>query len=89
MRRSSRIWRRAIATLVAGVAALAPLGAQPRKPISIVELAEVQRILSPALSPDGRTLAYMLSRADWRSGRLIWKLWRQDTGGGAYVRRDR
>jgi dipeptidyl aminopeptidase/acylaminoacyl peptidase len=85
MRRSSGIRRRAIATLAAGVAALAPLDAQPRKPISIVELAEVPRILSPALSPDGRMLAYMLSRADWRAGRLIWNLWRQDTGGGAPV----
>ena len=73
----------ALATLVAGVAALAPLGAQAPKPISIVELAELSRILSPALSPDGRTLAYMLSRADWKQGRLVWHLWRQDTGGGA------
>ena len=68
-----------------GIAALATLGAQSRKPISIVELAEVPRILSPALSPDGRSLAYMLSRADWQSGRLIWHLWRQDVGGGAPV----
>ena len=42
--------------------------AQSRKPISLVELAEVPRILSPALSPDGRSLAYMLSRADWKIG---------------------
>jgi dipeptidyl aminopeptidase/acylaminoacyl peptidase len=74
-----------IATLVAGVAALAPLGAQAPRPISIVELAELPRIFSPALSPDGRTLVYMLSRSDWKSGRLIWHLWRQEIGGGAPV----
>ena len=81
-RRTRRI---AIATLVAGIAALATPGAQSRKPISIVELAEIPRILSPTLSPDGRSLAYMLSRADWRSSRLIWHLWRQEVGGGAPV----
>jgi len=74
-----------IATLVAGVAVLTPLGAQSPKAISIVELAELPRILSPALSPDGRTLVYMLSGADWKSGRLIWHLWKQDVGGGAPV----
>ena len=35
---------------------------------SIIDLAELPRILSPPLSPDGRSLAYMLSRADWKIG---------------------
>ena len=82
---SVKIWRTSVAVMLAGIAALATPGAQSRKPISIVELAEVPRILSPTLSPDGRSLAYMLSRADWRSGRLIWHLWRQEVGGGAPV----
>jgi dipeptidyl aminopeptidase/acylaminoacyl peptidase len=79
-----RRWVFAIA--VAAVAALAPLGAQARKTISIVELAELSRVAAPALSPDGRTLAYMLSRSDWKSGRLIWHLWKQEVGGGAPAR---
>jgi dipeptidyl aminopeptidase/acylaminoacyl peptidase len=85
MKVPSRLIRGVVATLAAGASALAPLGAQARKPISIVELAEVPRIFSPTLSPDGRSLAYMLSRADWRSGRLLWHLWRQNVGGGPPV----
>jgi dipeptidyl aminopeptidase/acylaminoacyl peptidase len=67
------------------MAALAPLGAQAPRPISIVQLAELPRVAAPALSPDGRAVAYMLSNADWKAGRLIWHLWRQDVGAGAPV----
>jgi dipeptidyl aminopeptidase/acylaminoacyl peptidase len=54
-----------------------------RKPMSLIDLAELPRIAgaSPQLSPDGKTLAYLLTRTDWKAGRLIFQLWRQEIGG--------
>ena len=40
---------------------------------------------APQLSPDGRTLVYGLSVTDWKLGRLVYHLWRQDVAGGAPV----
>ena len=51
--------------------------------MSLIDLAELPRIAgaSPQLSPDGKTLAYLLTRTDWKAGRLIFQLWRQEIGG--------
>jgi dipeptidyl aminopeptidase/acylaminoacyl peptidase len=70
-----------------GNAASARQAASRRKPMSLIDLAELQRIAGspPQLSPDGKTLAYLLSRTDWKAGRLIFQLWRQEIGGGAPV----
>ena len=53
--------------------------------MSLVDLAEVPRVLDPQLSPDGRYLTYALGRVDWKANRLISQLWRQDVNGGAPV----
>ncbi len=55
--------------------------------MGLVDLAELPRIAgaSPQISPDGKTLAYLLTRTDWKAGRLIFQLWRQEIGGGAPV----
>src|SRR6478672_10230195 len=57
------------------------------KPMSLIDLAQLPRIAgaAPQLSPDGKSVAYLLSRTDWKAGRLIFQIWRQDTGGGAPV----
>jgi dipeptidyl aminopeptidase/acylaminoacyl peptidase len=57
--------------------------AQTRRPMTLVDIAELPRVLIPQLSPDGRTLVYMQSRADWKANRPVWHMWRQDVGGGA------
>jgi dipeptidyl aminopeptidase/acylaminoacyl peptidase len=57
--------------------------AQTRRPMTLVDLAEQPRIILPQLSPDGRILIYLQSSADWKLGRPVWHLWRQDVGGGA------
>ena len=57
----------------------------PPVAITLVQLAEVSRLLEPQLSPDGRSVAYMLGTADWTLNRLSYHLWRQDTNGGAPV----
>ena len=51
--------------------------------MTLVDLAELPRLLAPQLSPDGRTLAYFLSAPDWKAGRPVFHLWRQAVAGGA------
>jgi dipeptidyl aminopeptidase/acylaminoacyl peptidase len=55
--------------------------------MSLIDLAELPRIAGapPQLSPDGTSVAYFLSRTDWKLGRLVFQIWRQDVGGGAPV----
>jgi dipeptidyl aminopeptidase/acylaminoacyl peptidase len=53
--------------------------------MSLVDLANLQRIVGAQLSPDGHTLVYGLSFTDWKLGRLVYHLWRQDVTGGAPV----
>jgi dipeptidyl aminopeptidase/acylaminoacyl peptidase len=55
--------------------------APSRRPMTLIDLAELPRLLDPQLSPDGRTLVYMRSHADWKAGRPVWNLWRQAIGG--------
>ena len=81
--------RRALHTTIAVLLSLLAAGAlahsQTRRPMTLLDQAELPRIAggAPQLSPDGKTLAYTLSRTDWKAGRLIFQIWRQDTGGGA------
>jgi dipeptidyl aminopeptidase/acylaminoacyl peptidase len=49
--------------------------------MSLVQLAELPRLIDPQLSPNGQSTAYMLGTADWTAGRLVYHLWRQDAGG--------
>jgi dipeptidyl aminopeptidase/acylaminoacyl peptidase len=74
------LWAAAAAVALLSVPGL-PAGAQTRRPMTLVDIAELQRLLAPRLSPDGRTLAYMLTKADWKAGRAIAHLWRQDVNG--------
>ena len=78
-----RIRRAAIAAFLGAIAILAPLQSQTRRPMTLLDLAELPRVIGPQLSPDGRTVAYFLSGADWKAGRPVLHLWRQDVAGGA------
>jgi dipeptidyl aminopeptidase/acylaminoacyl peptidase len=57
--------------------------AQNRRPFTLIGLAELSRLSSPQLSPDGKTLAYFVSTTDWKSNRLVFHLCRQPAAGGA------
>src|ERR1700730_8221132 len=57
--------------------------AQRRKPMTLVDIAELPRIIDPQLSPDGRYVIYMLSQAHWKADHPVWHVWRQDTRGGS------
>jgi dipeptidyl aminopeptidase/acylaminoacyl peptidase len=59
------------------------LRAQARRPMSLVDVAELPRLIGPQLSPDGKTLVYFVTTADWKANRLVYHLWRQSIGGGA------
>jgi dipeptidyl aminopeptidase/acylaminoacyl peptidase len=74
----------AVSVVASASAALGQTAASAR-PMSLMDLANLQRILGPQLSPDGRTLVYALSVTDWKLGRLVYHLWKQDTAGGAPV----
>ena len=58
---------------------------ESRRPMSLIDIAELPRVVDPQLSPDGTIVAYMLSQPDWNAGRPIYHLWRQDMQGGAPV----
>lgn len=81
--------RTTIAAILLGFSAAGmPTHAQDapaKRPMTLVDIAELPRIAgaAPQLSPDGKTLAYLLTRTDWKAGRLVFQLWRQDIGGGA------
>src|SRR5665213_2244960 len=71
--------------LLALACSVAVLSAQPQapQPMSLVQLAELPRLIDPQLSPNGRAVAYMLATPDWTTGRQTFHLWRQDVGGAA------
>jgi dipeptidyl aminopeptidase/acylaminoacyl peptidase len=83
MRGLHRLRYAAIAALLCAIVIIAPADAQARRPMTLIDLAELPRVIGPQLSPDGRTVAYFLSGADWKAGRLVLHLWRQDVAGGA------
>ena len=53
--------------------------------MSLIDVAQVPRILDVQLSPDGRSILYMLNRADWKANRQVPHLWKQDLDGGVPV----
>src|SRR5262245_4342499 len=81
-------WRRrgrgmsGIAAAAAFAAVMSALPrAQAKRPMTLVDIAELPRIILPQLSPDGKTLIYLQSQADWKVGRPVWHLFRQEIGG--------
>src|SRR5438132_1475872 len=84
MKVSLRRWSFVAAAVFAAMLGPTP-HAQSRRPMTLVDIAELQRLGAPRLSPDGKTLAYMLQHADWKAGRPIAHLWKQDVAGGPPV----
>jgi dipeptidyl aminopeptidase/acylaminoacyl peptidase len=50
------------------------------QPMSLVQLAELPRIVDPQLSPNGQSVVYMRTSTDWNANRLTYRLWRKDAG---------
>lgn len=51
------------------------LAAQDRRTMSIVDIINVPSVGDPELSPDGRAVAYVISRADWERNRTVSHIW--------------
>jgi dipeptidyl aminopeptidase/acylaminoacyl peptidase len=72
-----------LAGLVAVVAA-AP-SAQSKRPMSFVDVLEMPLIQEPQLSPDGKYVAYVMFRSDWRANRPVAHLYRVNADGTGQV----
>jgi dipeptidyl aminopeptidase/acylaminoacyl peptidase len=53
-----------------------------RQPMTLLDVVQVPRLLDAQLAPDGRSVIYMLSRADWKANRQVAHFWKQEIGGG-------
>src|SRR4051812_30345412 len=56
-------------SLLCLVAAAATLGAQAQRPMTFLDAQNMRQASGPELSPDGRTMLYTLSTADWAQAR--------------------
>jgi dipeptidyl aminopeptidase/acylaminoacyl peptidase len=80
-----RIWAAGILALALGAGA----AAQPRTParhggraITVNDLLALARVSDPQISPDGRWVAYVVSRADRQANRMASNLWIVPAAGG-------
>jgi dipeptidyl aminopeptidase/acylaminoacyl peptidase len=71
-----------LAVVVAGAAGAAA-AAQGGRPMSIDDLIGAVRVADPQLSPDGRTVVYMRTTTDMKSGKRNADLWSVPAEGGA------
>jgi len=69
-------------------AALEPIAPAGQHPFSVLDLLEVDRVSSPALSPDGRLVAYVLRETDMAANAGRTSLWLQAVAGGEPTRID-
>jgi dipeptidyl aminopeptidase/acylaminoacyl peptidase len=76
------------AALAVGILAIATLAinarpaAQTPRTMTFVSLAEIPRLQDIQLSTDGRSVSYMLGRADWKANRFLTHIWLQPVSGG-------
>jgi len=70
------------AALAAASAALAPLRAQERHPMTVREFVSLERPGEPAISPDGRWVAYNVTTTDLATSRRRTDLWLVAAAGG-------
>ena len=54
---------------------------QAKRPMALVDLLSIPRVGDPQLSPDGRTILFMLSTPDWPANRRVAHLWRVSADG--------
>lgn len=74
----------AVAALLAAVAA--PALAQDGRAFTPEDLARLDRVSGPQVSPDGRSVVYQVRATDWDNNRGVTSLWRVPTDGGAPAR---
>lgn len=67
-----------LALILLGSAAVA----EAKRPITFDDLAKLERISEPAVSPDGRWVAYVRGVVDMEANRTLRKIWLVPTAGG-------
>ena len=55
--------------------------AQEKRPMTFIDLLELPNLSDPQLSPDGRQLAYLVGKADWKANKRIEHIWRVESDG--------
>jgi dipeptidyl aminopeptidase/acylaminoacyl peptidase len=73
-----RAWLAALAIILLS-AAVVPAHAQ--RAMTLVDVLNVGRISDPQISPDGKQILYVLSRADWKANKRITHIWRVQADG--------
>jgi dipeptidyl aminopeptidase/acylaminoacyl peptidase len=65
---------------VCGVLVLASIGAADARPFTATDLARLERVSSPHVSPDGRFVAFNVRSTDWEANRGTNALWVLERG---------
>lgn len=69
--------------LMAAALAAAAVASAEKKPLTVDDIWAVQRVGSPALSPDGKTVAYTVSVYDMEENKSNGDVWTVPLSGGA------
>ncbi len=77
---TKRSWLVVVAA-TAALACSASAAAEPR-PMGFVDLISMPRVTDPHLSPDGRTIVFAMSVADWKADKRVTHIWRVPASGG-------
>jgi dipeptidyl aminopeptidase/acylaminoacyl peptidase len=82
--------RRALAIAIVAAACVAAIPGAPRaqgkRPMTLVDLLNIPRVLDPLMSGDGRRIAFTLRTADWPNNRRVDQIW-QIRADGSGLRR--
>jgi dipeptidyl aminopeptidase/acylaminoacyl peptidase len=74
----ARVRRAILAAIAAGFVVIGPAAAphaQAKRPMTLVDLLNIPRVLDPQISPDGRRISFMLQTTDWPNKRRISQIW--------------
>jgi dipeptidyl aminopeptidase/acylaminoacyl peptidase len=75
----------ALVTMVAGFAVTAPAQEPAKHGITFADMIKLHRVGTPAISPDGKWVAYSVTTPDMEANRNAGNLWMVATDGGAPV----
>jgi dipeptidyl aminopeptidase/acylaminoacyl peptidase len=76
------VWLSVVSILLLASAALAPPARAAGRPLALEDLFKIARISDPALSPDGRLVAYTVTTADLEANETASDIWIAPVDGG-------
>jgi dipeptidyl aminopeptidase/acylaminoacyl peptidase len=73
------VFRRRLTVFALFVLSIAlPAAGQAKRPMTLVDLINVPQLSNAQLSPDGRSVIYLLSAPDWTANKRVTHIWRID-----------